>query len=150
MDHYCIWKRMKSKNNISTQRMQTLETCAFGETALAFRKTGGKTNRPVQPQEEPCLRRALALPLFQIWHWSFDPGFPDAVCFFRSYQHPSCSLGNVLGGCDHEEVQAEHHGSSQVCTGNVSPGLFPVSFLLRHGMWECQRGRHHQVVQWVG
>lgn len=25
-DHYCIWKRMKSKNNISTQHMQTLET----------------------------------------------------------------------------------------------------------------------------
>lgn len=57
--------------------------------------------------------------------------FPPAP---RHHKHPRCRPGDVLGGRGHEEVQAEHHGSSQVCTGNVSIGLLPVSLLPGHGL----------------
>lgn len=67
----------------------------------------------------------------------------------RNDQHPSCCLRNVLRGSAYEEVQTGHHGSCQVCTGNISVGLLPLSVLLCLGLWECQSGWYHCVIWWV-
>lgn len=68
----------------------------------------------------------------------------------RRDQHPRRSPGDVLRRRCHEEVQAGHHGSSQVRLRDLPAGFLPVTFLLGHGLREFQGGRRHSLVHWVG
>ena len=68
----------------------------------------------------------------------------------RHHKHSCRRLGNVFGRRGHEEVQAEHHGSGQVCAGNVPAGVLPVPVLPRHGLRELQSGRDNRLIQGVG
>lgn len=71
------------------------------------------------------------------------------ILYLRCDQHPSCSTRDVFWRFAHEEAEAEHHGSSQVCLWHVSDRLLPVTVLLRDELPERQGSRGDAFIQQV-
>lgn len=96
-----------------------------------------------------CLWTMCTCFCYEVGTQRFELTLDNVGLSSRNDQHPSCCLRNVLRGSAYEEVQDGHHGSCQVCTGNISVGLLPLSVLLCLGLWECQSGWYHCVIWWV-
>lgn len=67
----------------------------------------------------------------------------------RGDQYTRRGTGDVFWRSPDEKVEAEHHGSSQVCLRHVFDWLHPVTVLLRDELRECQGSRGDTFLQQV-